>query len=135
MKITSYETLLEVAKKQPEPQRFLFVFLRVSLPENATEEERHRFQAGQGGQLEPVMCVDKDLTELADFAGLVEESTQIGQDWHMVLIAVMAGKNGIAPDSAAVEDPLKRMVHTVQQGGDLSSFLVFDREGNPVVFE
>ncbi len=135
MKITNYETLLEVAKSQPEPQRFLFVFLRVTLPENPSEEESRRFQAGEGGQLEPVICVDKDLNELVSFADLVEESTRLGQDWHMVLIAVLAGKNGVAPDSEAAEEPLKEMVHTVQQGGDLSSFLMFDREGNPIIFE
>lgn len=134
MKITSYETLLAVAKEQAEPQRFLFVFVRTSVPDNPTEEEARRFDAGQGGQLEPIMCVDKDLNELTSFAGLVEESKQVGQDWQMVLIAVLSGKQGVAPDSDAVEEPLKRMVATVQQGGDLSAFLVFDREGNPVIF-
>ncbi len=133
--ITSYETLLEVAKKQPEPQRFLFVFLKVTRPDEATEEEFRRFDAGQGGFLDPIMCVDKDLNELASFADLVEESKQVGQEWQMVLIAILAGKNGVAPSSEVAEEPLKKMVHTVQQGGDLSPFLMFDSNGDPVIFD
>jgi len=94
-----------------------------------------RFDAGQGGLLDPIMCVDKDLNELASFADLVEESKQIGQEWHMVLIAILAGKNGVAPSSEVAEEPLKNMVRTVQEGGDLSSFLMFDSNGDPVIFD
>ncbi len=133
--ITSYETLLAVAKKQPEPQRFLFVFLKVTRPDEATEEEIRRFDAGQGGFLDPIMCVDKDLNELTSFANLVEESKQVGQEWQMVLIAILAGKNGVSPSSEVAEEPLKKMVHTVQEGGDLSPFLMFDSNGDPVIFD
>lgn len=108
--------------------------MKVSRPEEATEEEIRRFEAGQGGHLDPIMCVDKDLNELASFADLVEESKQLGQEWQMVLIAILAGKNGVAPSSDGAEEPLKKMVHTVQDGGDLSSFLMFDRSGEPVIF-
>jgi len=135
IKITSYETLLEVAQQQPEPQRFLFVFLKVTRPDEATEEEIRRYDAGQGGFLDPIMCVDKDLNELTSFADLVEESKKVGQDWQMVLIAVLAGKDGVAPSSELAEEPLKRMVHAVQEGGDLSPFLMFDRNGDPVIFD
>ena len=135
IKITSYETLLAIAKQQPEPQRFLFVFLKVTRPDEATEEEIGRFDAGQGGFLDPIMCVDKDLNELASFADLVEESKQVGQEWQMVLIAILAGKNGVAPSSEVAEEPLKKMVRTVQEGGDLSPFLMFDSNGDPVIFD
>ena len=111
------------------------MFLRVVQPEEATEEEIRRFHAGQGGHLEPIMCVDKDLAELASFADLVEESKQVGQEWQLVMIAALAGTNGVAPSSDVAEEPLKHMVHTVQQGGDLSTFLMFDRNGEPVVFD
>ena len=135
IKITNYETLLAVAKKQLEPQRFLFVFLKITRPDEATEEEIRRFDAGQGGFLDPIMCVDKDLNELGSFADLVEESKQVGQEWQMVLIAILAGKNGVAPSSEVAEEPLKKMVRTVQEGGDLSPFLMFDSNGNPVIFD
>ena len=81
------------------------------------------------------MCVDKDLNELASFADLVEESKQVGQEWQMVLIAILAGKNGVAPSSEVAEEPLKKMVRTVQEGGDLSPFLMFDSNGDAVIFD
>jgi hypothetical protein len=52
----------------------------------------------------------------------------------MVLIASLAGKNGVAPSAEVAEEPLKQMVHAVQEGGDLSQYLLFDRAGDPVVF-
>jgi len=66
---------------------------------------------------------------------LVEESKQVGQEWQMVLIAILAGKNGVAPSSEVAEEPLKKMVRTVQAGGDLSPFLMFDSSGDPVIFD
>ena len=81
------------------------------------------------------MCVDKALDELAGFADLVEESKQVGQEWQMVLIAILAGKNGVAPSSEVAEEPLKQMVRTVQEGGDLSPFLMFNSNGDPVIFD
>ena len=78
------------------------------------------------------MCVDKDLNELSSFTDLVEESKQTGQEWQMVLIASLAGKNDVTPSSDVAEEPLKQMVHTIQQGGDLSQYLLFNRAGEPV---
>jgi hypothetical protein len=80
------------------------------------------------------MCVDKDLNELSSFVDLVEESKRIQQDWQIVLIACLAGQNDIPPSSEVAEEPLKQMVHAVQQGGDLSKYLAFDRNGDPVTF-
>lgn len=112
----------------------LFVFLQASLAEEASEEEASRFHAGQGGALKAVMCVDKPLDELGSFAELVEESRQMQQDWQIVMIAGLAGKKGVAPTSDAAAEPLKAMVKTVENGGDLSKYIAFDREGSPVHF-
>ncbi len=81
------------------------------------------------------MMVDKDLNELTGFADLVEESKNMKKEWQMVLIASLAGKNGVAPGPEVAEEPLKQMVLTVQQGGDLSQYLIFDRAGNPVILD
>lgn len=81
------------------------------------------------------MMVDKDLNELSGFADLVEESKMMEQEWQMVLIASLAGKNGVAPSPEVAEEPLKQMVLTVQRGGDLSQYLIFDRAGIPVILE
>ena len=123
-----------VAKQQPDPQRLLFVFLKASLPEDHKAEEASRFHSGQGGILEAIMCVDKTLDELDSFSELVEESKQMEQDWQIVLVAGLAGINGVLPTSEEAEKPLKVMVETVQQGGDLTKYMAFDREGTPVQF-
>ena len=132
--ITNYESLLLAAKQQAEPQRLLFVFLRTSLPENCKNEEASRFYSGQGGELEPVMCVDKTLDELGSFLELVEESNQMEQDWQLVLVAGLSGRNGLVPDSSEADQPLKVMVQTVEMGGDLSKYAAFDRKGTSVRF-
>ena len=129
IEITDYESLLAVGKQQIEPQRFLFVFLQVSLPADHNDEDKQRFHSGQGGELQAIMCVDKDLEELTNFADLVLESKQMEQDWSMVLIACLAGKNGSLPSAKEAEQPLKNMVQTVQNGGDLSKYLAFDKQG------
>jgi len=129
IKITDYESLLAVGKQQNDPQRFLFVFLQASLPDEHDEMNKQRFHSGQGGELKAIMCVDKDLEELTDFADLVTESQQMEQDWSMVLIACLSGKIGVHPTSEEAEQPLKMMVETVQNGGDLSRYLAFDKQG------
>ncbi len=129
IKITDYESLLAVGKQQNDPQRFLFVFLQASLPDEHDEVDKQRFNSGQGGELKAIMCVDKDLEELTDFAGLVTESEQMEQDWNMVLIACLSGNNGVHPTAAEAEEPLKIMAQTVQNGGDLSRYLAFDKQG------
>ena len=134
MNIVDYESLLSAAKQQPEPQRLLFVFLQASLPKDHGAEQASRFHSGQGGELQPVMCVDKTLDELGSFADLVAESERTKQDWKIVLVAGLAGRHGVMPTSDEAELPLKRMVRDVEQGGDLSKYLAFDREGTPVQF-
>jgi len=80
------------------------------------------------------MCVDKTLAELGSFSALVKESEAIEQEWTIVLISSLSGKNGLASNSNDVERSLKMMVETVQNGGDLSRFMAFDRGGDPVQF-
>ncbi|MBV1875213.1 MAG: hypothetical protein KUG50_01155 [Cycloclasticus sp.] len=125
---------MSAAKQQAEPQRLLFVFLRASLPKDFNSEEEANFHSGNGGELQPIMCTDKVLDELGTFADLVEESKKMEQDWQIVLVASLSGRNGVAPDSAEAEKPLKMMVETVQTGGDLSRYLAFGRDGIPIQF-
>ena len=40
------------------------------------------------------MCVDKTLAEPGSFSDLVEESKNIKEEWQMVLVASLSGKNG-----------------------------------------
>lgn len=133
--ITDYESLLVAAKNQREPQRLLFVFLKASLPEDHESEEAARFHSGQGGQLQPVMCVDKTLDELGTFADLVAEAENMQQAWHIVLVACLSGRNGIMPSSDDATQPLQIMQATVENGGHLGNYIAFDKDGTPVQFE
>ncbi len=132
--ITDYASLLVVGKQQTEPQRFLFVFLKALLPEDHTDEDKAQFQAGNGGELNAVICVDKDLAELTNFTDLVAESKQMEQEWDIVLVACLSGRNSIPPTSEEAEQPLKMMVKVVQDGGDLSKYLAFDKQGEMLNF-
>ncbi|MBL1147628.1 MAG: ribonucleotide reductase subunit alpha [Pseudomonadota bacterium] len=132
--ITDYNSLLSVAREQAEPQRLLFVFLKIYKPEGREDAEERDTDFGGGGELEAIMCVDKALEELGSFADLVAESERIEKNWHIVLVACLAGKNGIAPTSDDATQPLKMMVQTIEKGGSLSNFMAFDRNGDPIQF-
>jgi hypothetical protein len=126
--------LLSAAKNQVEPQRFLFVFVKTSLPKDYDEEEEANFKQGQGGALEPLMCVDKPVDELTTFKALKQEADKLSNEWQLVIIAAMSGRSGIMPNQDEAKQPLEMMVHAVEQGGDLSRFMAFDRSGNPIQF-
>jgi len=129
--ISSFDDLLRLAHEQAQPQRLLFVFAAAALPDDATPEQRARFQAGQGGTLTPLMCVDKTPGELASFAALCEESQQFGHAWDIVFAAAISGSGGSSPTSGQADAPLQRMVESIKSGG-VAGFLAFDAAGQPV---
>ena len=113
------------------PQRLLFVFAGVELPDDASAEQRAAFAAGHGGALTPLIGVDKSPDELASFEALVGEAAQFGHNWVLVFAAALSGTRQQPLTSADVEVPLQTMVESVQRG-DLGSYLPFDRQGLPV---
>jgi len=127
MNISTFEDLLLAARQQPEPQRLLLVFAGASLSTEATPAERAAFEAGHGGELEPLMCVDKDPAELQGFAALAAEAEAMGQPWVLVFAAALSGR----ADAARVDAALQRMVETVRSG-QLGGFIPFDRQGQAV---
>lgn len=131
MNIASFDDLLNSARYQPLPQRLLFVFAGIELPEGSTPQQRADFEAGHGGALVPVMCVDKSPQELDSFAALVAEATQTGQAWGMVFAAALSGTPGTPPSAADAEVPLQRMVEAIKQG-DIAAYIPFDTQGQPV---
>ena len=134
LNISTFDDLLRAARQQPEPQRLLFVFAGTELPEDSTPEQRRRFAAGAGGALIPLMCVDKTPDELGTFSELVEESRSLGPAWTIVFVASLAGQGGRAPTSEGAEAPLRSMVEAIK-GGSHGSFIPFDRNGRPILFE
>lgn len=133
MTIASFDDLLQSARQQTEPQRLLFVFTTAELPDDATPEQRARFQVGEGGTLTPLMCVDKLPDELPSFEALLEESRQAGPAWDIVFVAALSGSADRSPTSTDAEAPLQRMVESIKSGR-IGSFIPFDVLGQPVNF-
>jgi len=133
MNISSFDDLLRTAREQSEPQRLLFVFANAELPDDSTPDQRARFEAGQGGALTPLMSVDKTPEELGSFAALVEESREFGRNWAIVFVASLSGRDGRAPTSEEADRSLHRMIESIKTGS-FGSFIPFDRQGQPMLF-
>lgn len=133
MNIENFNDLLMAARAQPTPQRLLFVFVGVELPDDATAEQREQFEAGHGGALVPLMCVDKTPQELESFDGLLQEAAQFGQPWALVFAAALSGAGATAPTSADADTALQAMVEAVKRG-DIQAYIPFDAQGHTVHF-
>ncbi|MDO9075188.1 MAG: ribonucleotide reductase subunit alpha [Rubrivivax sp.] len=131
MDITTFDELLQAARRQADPQRLLLVFAGATLPEAASAEQRQDFEAGEGGELAPLMCVDKDPQALPDFATLLAESETLGPRWTLMFAAALGGRAPLPPTASQVDAALQKMVEAVRQG-DIERFVPFDREGQAV---
>lgn len=129
----AFQELLTVAASEDEPQRLLFVFAGAELPENPTALQRERFDAGQGGALAPLMCVDKAPGDLASFEELVSESRRAGPPWQVVFAAGLSGRDRRPPSAAQIETALEKMVYAVRLGG-VGAFAAFSVAGEPLRF-
>ncbi len=132
VQIKNFETLLEATRQQQESFRLLFVFAKSALPPEHSEEEAERFKAGRGGELTPMICVDKSPDELTDFKSLALEAEKLFIDWQMVFTGALPGGIGVPPGKAEIDDALKNMVQAIQFGGDMSGYLIFDKNGDPI---
>lgn len=131
MDISNFDDLLQAARQQPEPQRLLLVFAGASLPEGASAAQRAQFEAGESGELAPLMCVDKDPLALTSFEALVAEAATTGPAWALVFAAALGGRDGLPPSDSLVDAALQRMVESVR-GGDVERLIPFDRQGQAV---
>lgn len=130
---TPFQKLLHAALTQAEPQRLLFVFAAAELPDDASPEQRRRFEAGEGGALVPLACVDKSPAELASWEALAAESRRASPPWQVVFIAGLPGQGGRAPSAQLVDSALEAMVENVRQG-HFRGYLALDTEGEPLAF-
>ncbi len=132
MDIAHFDDLLREARRQAQPQRLLLVFVEATLPDGADAAQRAAFEAGEGGELSPLMCVDKGADELADFAALQREAAQAaGDGWVLVFASALSGAGGQPPAPAQVNAALDRMVEQVRLG-QIGGFIPFDRRGAAV---
>lgn len=127
MMIATFSDLLQEARQQAKPQRLLFVLVRAELPDFPDDEQRRRFDQGEGGVLVPVVCVDKTIDELSNMAALVEESRRTGFKWDLMFAAAMDDP----ADDAKVERQLQRMTESLQMG-NITSFIAFNPQGDAV---
>ena len=131
MNIVDFEDLLQAARQQREAQQLLFVFAGAELPADADAEQRERFAAGEGGELAPLMCVDKAAGALASFDALCAEAAQSGPPWAIVFTAALSGRDGQPPSAADIDAALQHMVDSIK-AGRLEGMLPFNRHGEPV---
>lgn len=131
MDISHFNDLLAAARHQPDTQRLLLVFAGASLPADATPDQRRSFEAGESGELSPLMCVDKDPAALADFAALCDEAAAMGQPWVLVFAAALSGAGQHPLASSQIDSALQRMVESVKVGS-LGGMIPFDRQGRAV---
>jgi hypothetical protein len=131
MNIASFDDLLRAARRQPEPQQLLFVFAGAELQAGASAAQRAQFDAGEGGELAPLMCVDKAANALASFDALCAEAARAGPPWAIVFTAALSGRGGQPPSTADTDAALQHMVESIK-AGRLDGLLPFNRAGEPV---
>jgi hypothetical protein len=131
--MTHFDQLLEAAKAQPQPQQLLFLFAAAQLPDDATPEQRARFEAGQGGTLEPLACVDKTPDELSSFEALVAEAHTACPAWQVVFVSTLSGQDHQPPSSARIDAALGKMVEGLR-AGELAPYMALDSRGEPLLF-
>ena len=131
MDISCFDDLLQAARLQTQPQRLLLVFAGATLPDNATPEQRAHFEAGESGELAPLMCVGKDPLALDSFEALIAEAAIAGPAWALVFAAALSGRDGLPPSDAQVDAALEALVEAVQTG-DVARLIPFDRQGQAV---
>lgn len=125
--ISNFQELLNQAKQQEQPQRLLFLFAKADAKK---KKSKHKT-----GTITPLMCVDKLPEELLDFASFASEADAVSADWDMMMIAGLNGKNGVAPSTDEAEPYLNQMANNVSDGQDLSNYVIFDRNENPIVMQ
>lgn len=127
MAVSSFNDLLGEARSQARSQRLLLVFVKAELPDFPDDEQRRRFEEGEGGVLVPTVCADKTPDELDDTDALLKEAEHTGVEWDLFFVAGMDDVHG----DDEVQNQLTKMTESLQMG-NVDSFIAFDRQGEAV---
>jgi hypothetical protein len=130
--VSNFQSLITAAKQQSQPQRLLFLFAKA---EAEAETGKSKKSKQQRGTLSPLMCVDKLPEELTTFAAFSDEADNISPEWDFMLAVGLSGQNGVAPTSDEAEPFLNQMIDNLTAGQDLTQYVIFDREDNPVLIQ
>jgi len=131
--ISTFSDLIDMSTSQDQPQRLLFLFAQAE-GSNAAKSNKKKSKP-QRGTITPVMCVDKLPEEIDSFESLINEADSINTDWNFILVAGLSGKNGQAPSTDDADPYLNQMVNGLTSGEDLSRYIIFDREQNPIMMQ
>lgn len=129
--VSNFQSLITAAKQQSQPQRLLFLFAKAE----AEDSKDSKSSKQQRGTLSPLMCVDKLPEELTSFAAFSDEADSISPEWDFMLAVGLSGQNGVAPTSDEAEPFLNQMIDNLTAGQDLTQYVIFDREDNPVLIQ
>ncbi len=127
--ISKFSDLLDMVAKEDEPQRLLMLFAKAEGGSSNPKKQRKK----QRGTIEPVMCVDKLPEEIESFTQLVAEADNISNEWNFIIVAGLAGENGKAPTTEDADPYLNKMANGLAMGEDLSRYLIFDRNEDPIL--
>jgi len=133
--ISHFDDLLQAAREQTAPQRLLLVFAGAELPDDATAEQRARFEAGEGGALVPLMCVDKRPEDVVSFAELCTEADGMHSGWRVVLAGALSALPGEAINDKTVDAAFERLLGLIKAGQMdqvLAQTVAFARDGAAV---
>ena len=101
------------------------------LPADASPQQIREVEAGEGGELAPLMCVDRNAADLVSFEALSAEAAAAGPPWALVFTAALAGRGGCPPSVVETDAALQAMVDSIK-AGRIQGLLPFSRAGLPV---
>ena len=122
----SWNELIDMAEKQSEPQRLLFVFSKFEVREGEDPKDE-----AADFSIEPVMYNDKPLEDISGFDALVKETQEADFHWDVVFVAGLGGSNGELPSAETAEEHLQKMIQAIYQG-QVHHFAVYNTSGEKV---
>lgn len=131
MNITSFSELLVAAQTQQTQQQLLLVFAKAELPEDSTDAQRAGYEAGEGGALTPVVCVDKNAKELTSFESLCSEAAEFAPEWDILFAGVMGALPGQILKDEDIDQKMQEVMEWIKIG-KIEKLATFDREGSAV---
>lgn len=125
--MSQFSSLLDMAKKESQEQRMLFLFAK------ATNMLGADTKSYNSGTVDAVMCVDKKPEELSTFESLVAEADGYNNNWNIILFTTLSGKNNKPIEDQDVDVALHKMSNVFVKKDDLSNFVIWDREQQVVI--
>jgi len=121
-----FEDVVQSGLKTHANLRLLSLFVR------AVPAGPHAAYHFAGARLVPVLSLNKVVSPTLCFERLKEEADQIDGSWDFILLLALAKPDGTLPTAEEAERHLSRRADEAWISGDLSTFLVFDRNAQPL---